>query len=261
VNQGIRRALVWAAMAMALSAAQAGTGYRSDYDYPDQGDDWYGRSYPDPSRDYPPATTDLATDGDDYGVGYDRLTDRFGYGPPVEFTNLRHSAYVLRFGSAPFTPPECFLDAECDDAVFCDGVETCLNASVCANGVPPTCDDGQVCTIDRCDPARDACLHDPYPAAPEIDDVRLSKPDPFEPVALLDWQPWTAADGYTVYRGEGVDWPGLECLVTDVPAPGVQDDGGTAPSGLYLFLVTASGCGFESPLGDGRPPSPGCSLP
>jgi hypothetical protein len=53
-------------------------------------------------------------------------------------------------------------DALCDDALFCDGVETCSLAG-CVGGVAP-CGDGVDCTDDRCLEASDACAHDPNDA-------------------------------------------------------------------------------------------------
>lgn len=47
--------------------------------------------------------------------------------------------------------PVCTSSADCDDGIFCNGVESCdVIASQCRAGVPPTCDDGDSCTQDRC---------------------------------------------------------------------------------------------------------------
>jgi hypothetical protein len=56
-----------------------------------------------------------------------------------------------------FTPNH----AACDDAVFCNGGETCDLAAGCIDGTPPDCDDGVPCTDDTCDEAFDACIHAP----------------------------------------------------------------------------------------------------
>ncbi len=45
----------------------------------------------------------------------------------------------------------------CDDGNVCNGVETC-SAGVCHTGTAPSCDDGNPCTTDTCDPAR-GCVH------------------------------------------------------------------------------------------------------
>ena len=83
-----------------LSVVFAGDGYRLDYDYPGQGDDWYGGSgAPDSRRDYPALNVDQAWNGDDYGVGYERMLDPFRFGPPLELFVNRHTAYEFRFGN------------------------------------------------------------------------------------------------------------------------------------------------------------------
>lgn len=51
-------------------------------------------------------------------------------------------------------------DATCGDGIYCDGAEVCDKFAGCVAGPMPTCDDGVECTSDRCDVARDACVHD-----------------------------------------------------------------------------------------------------
>jgi cysteine-rich repeat protein len=50
----------------------------------------------------------------------------------------------------------CRNDDECDDGAVCNGVESCREGQ-CRPGEPLVCDDGQACTVDRCDEARGAC--------------------------------------------------------------------------------------------------------
>jgi outer membrane protein assembly factor BamB len=45
----------------------------------------------------------------------------------------------------------CTSDADCGNGDQCDGAERC-EAGVCVAGSAPSCDDGQPCTADRCDP-------------------------------------------------------------------------------------------------------------
>ena len=52
--------------------------------------------------------------------------------------------------------PECVVDADCSNGLFCDGVETC-NAGSCQAGTAPTCDDGIACTVDTCNESTDSC--------------------------------------------------------------------------------------------------------
>ncbi|MBI5517020.1 MAG: PPC domain-containing protein [Deltaproteobacteria bacterium] len=50
-------------------------------------------------------------------------------------------------------------DARCDDRSFCNGAERCdPGAGGCARGVPVLCDDGDRCTLDRCDEATRSCV-------------------------------------------------------------------------------------------------------
>src|SRR5206468_11969477 len=50
----------------------------------------------------------------------------------------------------------------CDDGVFCNGPETCdPSTSLCVNGLPPSCDDGGVCTSDASAVATDPCTNTP----------------------------------------------------------------------------------------------------
>lgn len=45
----------------------------------------------------------------------------------------------------------CRSDGGCDDGLFCNGTERCDAATgVCVAGPPPSCDDGEACTVDRC---------------------------------------------------------------------------------------------------------------
>jgi len=59
-------------------------------------------------------------------------------------------------------PVDCTNDDDCDDGVFCNGRERCLDA-LCAPGVRVVCDDGVSCTRDVC---RDnACVGEPDDSA------------------------------------------------------------------------------------------------
>ena len=51
---------------------------------------------------------------------------------------------------------ECGQDSDCDDNLFCNGTETCLN-NVCQAGTSPICDDSIACTTDACDEDTDSC--------------------------------------------------------------------------------------------------------
>jgi hypothetical protein len=54
--------------------------------------------------------------------------------------------------------PECTIDADCDDGLFCNGDETC-NAGTCEAGTPPACDNGLFCDgAEMCDEDADSCV-------------------------------------------------------------------------------------------------------
>jgi hypothetical protein len=68
----------------------------------------------------------------------------------------------LFFLSAPSVMAQefCLSDDDCDDGLFCNGVETCDigGTDLCITGTPP-CDDWDECTLD-CDEDTDSCLAD-----------------------------------------------------------------------------------------------------
>ncbi|NQZ97026.1 MAG: hypothetical protein HRU01_10980, partial [Myxococcales bacterium] len=50
-------------------------------------------------------------------------------------------------------------DASCDDALFCNGAETCDASLDCQAGTPPTTSDGLACTVDSCDETLDVVVN------------------------------------------------------------------------------------------------------
>jgi hypothetical protein len=54
----------------------------------------------------------------------------------------------------------CQIDADCDNGLFCDGVERCV-ANACQPGTPVDCNDGVGCTVDACNEATDSCDNTP----------------------------------------------------------------------------------------------------
>ncbi|MGE3636021.1 MAG: putative metal-binding motif-containing protein, partial [Sandaracinaceae bacterium] len=52
----------------------------------------------------------------------------------------------------------CRVDADCNDGVFCNGLEQC-ESGFCTGGERPSCNDGQACTTDICDVAIDRCAN------------------------------------------------------------------------------------------------------
>lgn len=86
--------------------------------------------------------------------------------------------------------------AGCDDGNRCTSADRCVNA-VCV-GIPRTCNDGNVCTIDRCEPSTGACVF--IPTA--------------EGVLCNDNNPCTSGDTCTMGRCVGQPVAdGLQCVL------------------------------------------------
>ncbi|MCW5891212.1 MAG: right-handed parallel beta-helix repeat-containing protein [bacterium] len=86
--------------------------------------------------------------------------------------------------AAPFaaTPPACVAcnaDAQCNDGLACNGVETCdLGGGLCLAGTPIACDDGNACTTDTCVDPLGTCASAPVADGTSCDDgVTCSVPD------------------------------------------------------------------------------------
>ena len=54
-------------------------------------------------------------------------------------------------------PRPCVSDAECEDGDACNGEERCDPSRGCLPGISIDCEDGLICTVDRCDPATGTC--------------------------------------------------------------------------------------------------------
>ncbi|MCK6546720.1 hypothetical protein L6R52_12790 [Myxococcota bacterium] len=61
---------------------------------------------------------------------------------------------------AIWVKPQCGRNEDCDNGVFCDGVEQCV-AGRCVAGTTPTCGDAHACTVDVCNRALDRCANLP----------------------------------------------------------------------------------------------------
>jgi hypothetical protein len=124
---------------------------------------------------------------------------------------------VLQGGCTSGQP--CSSHAQCSDNLPCNGTETC-QAGICKPGVPVACDDGIACTIDSCNPASGACVHNPIDA-------------------------FCGADGLACNGVEACD-PQLGCVAT---APTDCDDGIACtadaclePLGVCSFVPIAAAC-------------------
>jgi len=54
------------------------------------------------------------------------------------------------------TQAECVFDSDCDNGLWCDGIERCTGG-VCETGTPIDCSDGLACTADACNEQQDRC--------------------------------------------------------------------------------------------------------
>jgi hypothetical protein len=222
-------------------------GYRMDYDYPDQGDDWYGSSAgPDSRRDYPAIELDQSWNGNDFGAGYDRLTDPYGFGPSLDLLIDRHSAYALRFGNQEFYGWECWGD--CGSGSWCSFPGDCITGR-CVGGGSRSCSDGNDCTEDVCNASLQRCEH-PYVSPPgRVTNLMLSKPAPGSMVATLSWDDRHDEEWYNVYRGENPWLDDLACYEPGIVGTSVDDDGTVGVTGMYVLLITADHHCNEGQLG------------
>ena len=85
---------------------------------------------------------------------------------------------------------ECLGDADCDDDLFCNGVETCV-AGACQPGTPVDCDDLVGCTVDSCNETTDQCDNVPNDALCD-DSLFCSGVETCN--AVTDCQPGTPVD-------------------------------------------------------------------
>ena len=110
-----------------------------------------------------------------YDVGYFADTEGGSSGSPVLATSnhkviaLHHCANCPNRGVpidlvydeiGEYLGPECTINEDCDDGLYCNGQELCVDGS-CHDGAPIDCRDGVDCTDDWCDELNDACVHTP----------------------------------------------------------------------------------------------------
>lgn len=255
----MKRGLLIAAFLPACLLVQgyllAESGYREQYDFQNQGDDWYGSlTSPDPRYDFPLYFIETYSDGAEFDLGYLIGTDLFGFGPPVDSTNSSLFEYIFLHGALEVVPytggggTTCVLNSECWDSTFCNGLEICLFGR-CVDGTPPACGDSNPCTLDYCSTQTDACAHDPITEPSEIRGLSLVRSETVFSVAVLTWYAQSIADDYNLYRGQVADLGDLACYQADVVGTTLDDDGTVAASGLFVYLITGYGCGGESTLG------------
>ena len=81
----------------------------------------------------------------------------------VSISGQDESDYSEEVSATPTAEPECSVPADCDDGVYCNGAEDCVDGS-CVAGTAIDCDDGVGCTDDSCNEATDSCDNVPNDA-------------------------------------------------------------------------------------------------
>jgi hypothetical protein len=229
-------------------SAMADTGYMQDYDYPNQGDDWYGgMNAPDSRRDFPPLDMDQVYNGNDFGVGYERQFDPLGHGPGLELFQGRYTEYQFRFGNQAFYGYDCWSDGDCGTGTWCVSQPTCQFV-FCYPGTYRDCSDGNPCTDDTCNSSLQECLHDWVQPPGDVTGLMLSR-ESGSTVATLSWDDRYDEEWYNVYRGEAPSLNDLACYLPGIVGTSADDDGSIPVSGLYIHLVTADHTCGEGRLG------------
>jgi len=84
----------------------------------------------------------------------------------------------------------CLEDGDCDDGLFCNGEEICVD-TICQSGAAPCPDDGLFCNgVESCDAENNMCLQsgnpcsEPTPVCDEENDLCIA-PEPPLPTILL----------------------------------------------------------------------------
>jgi hypothetical protein len=74
--------------------------------------------------------------------------------------SITGAGVVDAFGAYSAVSASCGTNAECDDELFCNGIETCSEGH-CLAGTAPACADSTGCTVDTCNEVTDSCTHTP----------------------------------------------------------------------------------------------------
>ena len=124
----------------------------------------------------------------------------------------------------------CQTDQECEDGDWCNGIETC-RGGICRAGGAVDCNDGNTCTLDRCEENEDRCEHrcsasgqgDPCCEDPACEGTPSCQGECVD----LD------QDGYGNPPSSKCSYPQADCRdlnpsvntgMTEIPGNGVDDD-------------------------------------
>lgn len=77
---------------------------------------------------------------------------------PLLFAVSLHCLMACGDDSGQGNQTDC-MDSQCDDGLFCNGIERCNAAGQCVPGTAPNIDDGVSCTMDSCDEVNDTVVH------------------------------------------------------------------------------------------------------
>jgi len=98
-----------------------GPEFNIDYDYANQGDDWYGQSRNiEPRYDHFEEVVIPTQQGDDYCLGYQARSHAFQQGPELNRSLSSRTAYAFYY----YGGTRCLLNTPApDDLIFADGFE------------------------------------------------------------------------------------------------------------------------------------------
>lgn len=105
-------------------------------------------------------------------ISWDRIVDGKEFSGTVDmytFADLFEFVWGKKYGFGDAESKEeiisssgCTSDADCTDGNVCNGAETCNSSNECDSGVSLSCDDGNECTAESCDPLT-GCNYSPVP--------------------------------------------------------------------------------------------------
>ena len=107
---------------LATTVSATDTEYKVDFDYANQGDDWYGRpGLKQPHLDFPDETDITTQQGDDFCLGFNAAYVGFKQGPELTRTQTARTAYAYNYIGGTGC---LFNQAEPPfDLIFADGFE------------------------------------------------------------------------------------------------------------------------------------------
>ncbi len=133
------------------------------------------------------------------------------------------SGLLALLAGCPTVPPECASDADCDDALFCNGVESCDDGACVSSGDPCS-------PAETCDEQSDACTTAPCDTDADCDDDLFCNGAEL----CIDGRCESATDGYPLGR-----WGGT-CVLSSAGTCTAELVYATPTSGT---LMTSTGLG------------------